>query len=70
MYDPVLLYVVLANIIRNAFSYTHQGTVHIHLKDDRVVIDDTGSGTREDQMLKNVRLIILITMGTASDSRW
>ncbi len=50
--DPVLLYIVLANIIRNAFSYTNQGTVHVHLKDDRVIIEDTGRGMREDQLLK------------------
>lgn len=50
--DPVLLYVVLANIIRNAFSYTSEGNVYIHLKGDHVVIEDTGAGMRKDQLLK------------------
>jgi signal transduction histidine kinase len=50
--DPILLYVVLANLIRNAFSYTSQGTVHIHLRDKHVVIEDTGAGMKEDQLLK------------------
>ena len=50
--DSILLYVVLANIVRNAFSYTHQGTVHIRLEDERIVIEDTGAGMRDDQLLK------------------
>lgn len=50
--DPVLLYVVLANLIRNAFSYTHQGVVLIRLEGKRVVIEDTGAGMKEDQLLK------------------
>ncbi len=50
--DSILLYIVLANIVRNAFSYTHQGTVHIHLEGERVVIEDTGEGMRDDQLLK------------------
>lgn len=50
--DSILLYVVLANIIRNAFSYTDQGIVHIRLEDKRVVIEDTGTGISEDQLLK------------------
>ena len=50
--DPVLLYIVLANIVRNAFSYTNQGIVHIRLNDNRVVIKDTGTGMREEQLSK------------------
>jgi len=50
--DPILLYVVLANLIRNAFSYTSQGIVHICLQDEHVVIEDTGAGMKEDQLLK------------------
>ncbi|RUM94361.1 MAG: histidine kinase [Thiothrix sp.] len=50
--DSILLYVVLANIVRNAFSYTQQGTVHIRLEGERIVIEDTGAGMREDQLLK------------------
>jgi len=48
--DWVLLYVVLANLIRNAFSYTHQGIVMIRLQKDAVVIEDTGIGMGEDQL--------------------
>ena len=50
--DPMLLYVVLANLIRNAFSYTNQGVIYIRLQDKHVVIEDTGAGIREDQRLK------------------
>ena len=50
--DPTLLYVVLANLIRNAFSYTSQGMIYIHLQDKHVVIEDTGTGMKEDQRLK------------------
>ncbi len=50
--DPILLYVVLANLIRNAFSYTSQGIVHIRLQGEHVVIEDTGAGMKEDQLLK------------------
>ncbi len=50
--DPVLLYVVLANIIRNAFSYTNQGVVQIWLKDNQVIIKDTGTGMQKDQLVK------------------
>ena len=48
--DWVLLYVVLANLVRNAFSYTHQGIVMIRLQKDAVVIEDTGIGMGEDQL--------------------
>ncbi len=50
--DPTLLYVVLANIVRNAFSYTHQGTVHICQQGDSVIIKDTGAGMKKDQLLR------------------
>jgi signal transduction histidine kinase len=50
--DPILLYVVLANIIRNAYSYTHHGTVNIRLEGERIVIEDTGAGMKEDQLLR------------------
>lgn len=48
--DQVLLYVVLANLVRNAFSYTHQGNVMVGLQRDAVVIEDTGIGMGEDQL--------------------
>lgn len=50
--DPILLYVVLANIIQNAFSYTHQGIVNIHLDGKHILVEDTGTGMREDQRIK------------------
>ncbi len=50
--DPVLMYVVLANIIRNAFSYTNQGIVHILLKDNCIEVKDTGTGIREELQCK------------------
>jgi signal transduction histidine kinase len=48
--DGVLLYVVLANLVRNAFSYTHQGNVMVRLQQDAVVIEDTGIGMSENQL--------------------
>jgi len=48
--NRVLLYVVLANLVRNAFSYTHQGNVMVRLQRDSVVIGDTGIGMGEDQL--------------------
>ena len=48
--DRVLLHVVLANLVRNAFSYTHQGNVVVRLQRDAVVIEDTGIGMGEDQL--------------------
>jgi signal transduction histidine kinase len=50
--DPILLYVVLANIIRNAFSYTNKGIVHVRLENKRVIIEDTGTGMKHDQLQK------------------
>lgn len=50
--DPVMLHVVLANIIRNAFSYTHQGIVNIQLIEKSVVIKDTGVGMTKEQRQK------------------
>ncbi len=48
--DRELLYVVLANLVRNAFSYTYQGDVIVRLQRDAVVIEDTGIGMGEDQL--------------------
>lgn len=50
--DPALLYMVLANIVRNAFSYTLQGVVHIRIINKSVIINDTGYGMKEDQLPK------------------
>lgn len=50
--DPIMLQVVLANIIRNAFSYTHQGSVSIQFRPESVVIKDTGKGITKAQRQK------------------
>jgi signal transduction histidine kinase len=50
--NPELLYIVLANLIRNSFAYTKTGQVHIQLLENRVVVEDTGSGMNETQRLK------------------
>lgn len=48
--NAILLYVVLANLIRNAFSYTRQGVIRIRQSGDRVLIEDTGVGMNDDQL--------------------
>ncbi|MCK5664615.1 MAG: HAMP domain-containing histidine kinase [Thiotrichaceae bacterium] len=50
--DTELLYVVLANLIRNAFGSTKKGNVHIQLFENRIVIEDTGTGMSDDERLK------------------
>jgi signal transduction histidine kinase len=50
--NPILLYVILANLIRNAFSYTHQGAIHIHMQEQQVLIKDTGAGIHANQLIK------------------
>ena len=44
--------IVLGNLIRNAFLYTNEGTVTITLKENSVVIADTGIGMDEEQIKK------------------
>jgi len=44
-----LLRVVLANLVRNAFSYTEQGSVHITLDAEGMSVADTGAGIPEQQ---------------------
>jgi signal transduction histidine kinase len=46
---PVLA-IVLGNLIRNAYSYTHEGAIHIRLLADRISIEDTGSGMQEAEL--------------------
>jgi signal transduction histidine kinase len=50
--NPVLLYVVLANIVRNAFSYTHRGVVFISIQGQQIIINDTGTGIQANQLMK------------------
>ncbi|HNQ05208.1 MAG TPA: HAMP domain-containing sensor histidine kinase [Thiobacillaceae bacterium] len=42
--DPSLLAIVLANLVRNSFSYTERGQVSVCLGMDRLTIRDTGPG--------------------------
>ena len=45
-----ILEVLLGNLIRNAFKYTHSGTVHIEIERDRVLVKDTGIGMSKQQV--------------------
>jgi signal transduction histidine kinase len=36
--------VLIGNLIRNAFSYTDEGTVRIHISDRALTIEDSGVG--------------------------
>jgi signal transduction histidine kinase len=45
-----VLAIVLANLIRNAFTYTEQGTITVRLLADRLVVEDTGRGIREEEL--------------------
>lgn len=50
--EPVLLGIVVANLIRNAFAYTESGTVSILLNDDTLTVSDTGPGIPEEEIGK------------------
>ncbi|WP_132971723.1 sensor histidine kinase [Thiogranum longum] len=45
-----LLRIVLANLIRNAFSYTREGRVHITLNKTGISVMDTGEGISPDEI--------------------
>ena len=45
-----LLRIVLANLIRNAFSYTRKGKVQIMLDDHCIEVTDTGAGIPPEQL--------------------
>ncbi|HHO69562.1 MAG TPA: HAMP domain-containing histidine kinase, partial [Gammaproteobacteria bacterium] len=45
-----LLRVVLANLVRNAFSFTREGEVRVRLCRDGVTVEDTGSGIAEEDL--------------------
>ncbi len=40
--------IAIGNLIRNACQYTQQGTVHVNLQMDRIVIEDEGPGLPEN----------------------
>jgi signal transduction histidine kinase len=48
--ERTLLEVVFGNLLRNAFSYTHSGTVTVRLEADRFIVEDTGIGIRDADM--------------------
>jgi len=48
--DPNLLAIVLANLVRNSFTYTERGSVNVRLEDDRLTISDTGLGIPKEAL--------------------
>jgi len=48
--QSALLRIVLANLIRNAFSYTRKGRVQITLDDAGIAVTDTGEGIPPEQL--------------------
>lgn len=47
-----MLHIVFANLIENAYKYTHSGTITITLTDHYFSISDTGVGISEDEQEK------------------
>lgn len=50
--ERTLLSIVVANLIRNAFTYTESGTVSISVQADRLTVIDTGPGIRGEEIGK------------------
>jgi signal transduction histidine kinase len=50
--DPNLLAIVIANLIRNSFTYTEQGEVRIRLDARCLTISDTGRGIHREALAK------------------
>jgi len=50
--ERTLLGIVVANLIRNAFTYTESGAVYVSVKDDRLIVKDTGPGIRGEEIGK------------------
>ena len=48
--ERTLLLIVVANLIRNAFTYTPSGSVTISLDENSLTISDTGSGITEGEI--------------------
>jgi signal transduction histidine kinase len=42
--EPTLLAIVIGNLLRNAFSYTHSGKIIVRLEAERFSVQDTGIG--------------------------
>lgn len=50
--ESTLLSIVVANLIRNAFTYTPSGTVAVLVEDSSLTVRDTGSGIRSEEIGK------------------
>lgn len=50
--ERTLLSIVVANLVRNAFTYTPSGSVRVTVKDGQLIVRDTGTGIRGDEMGK------------------
>lgn len=44
-----LVYVVVANLLRNACAHTREGTISLRLEADRLIIEDTGVGIPQER---------------------
>jgi len=50
--DPNLLVIVIANLVRNSFTYTERGEVRIRLDDTSLTVSDTGVGIPHEALGK------------------
>lgn len=50
--DPYLLAIVVANLLRNSFTYTERGHVRVVLDARELLIEDTGRGIARDALAK------------------
>jgi signal transduction histidine kinase len=50
--EQTLLAIVLGNLVRNAFMYTHRGLIRIRLDCTGVSIEDTGTGMAEEEVAR------------------
>jgi signal transduction histidine kinase len=50
--EPSLLRVVLGNLVRNAYAHTQKGGVKITLKNDGVIMEDTGVGMSDTELAR------------------
>lgn len=50
--SPAVVRITLSNLIRNAFQFTNQGSIHIRISDNQVEIQDTGLGISPDDLGK------------------
>jgi signal transduction histidine kinase len=50
--EHTLLSIVVANLIRNAFTYTPSGTISLKVEDNGLTVSDTGTGIRGEEIGK------------------